>query len=68
MRKRATYSVYDKRTDMPVIIGGTAPECAAAMRVALGSFWTIYTKLKRGLLKSDRWEIYRDEGDLDEDI
>lgn len=55
-----TYTVYDRRTDMPVIIGGTARECAAAMRIDLGSFHTIYTKLKNGNRKATRkWEIFR---------
>lgn len=56
------YTVYDRRTDFPVIIGGTARECAAAMKISLGSFHTIYTKLKNGNKKATRkWEIFRDD-------
>ena len=56
------YTVYNRRTDFPVIIGGTARECAAAMKISLGSFHTIYTKLKNGNKKATRkWEIFRDD-------
>lgn len=58
----ACFSVYNRRTDLPVIIGGTARECAAAMKIELGSFYTIYTKLKNGHKKASRkWEIFRDD-------
>lgn len=56
-----TYSVYNRSTDMPVIIGGTAKECAAAMGLTVDSFRTIYTKTKNGRLVSHKWEIFRDE-------
>ena len=59
-----TYTVYDNRKEYPcpVIIGGTAPECAAAMGILLGSFHTIYTKLKNGNKKATRkWDIFRDD-------
>ena len=61
------YTVYDRRTDLPLIIGGTARECAAAMKIDLGSFHTIYTKLKNGNKKATRkWEIFRDDpGDME---
>ena len=63
----ACYTVYDCRTDLPLIIGGTAQECAAAMRIAPGSFHTIYTKLKNGNKGATRkWEIFRDDpGDME---
>lgn len=57
------YSVYDKRTDQPVIIGGTAEECAAAMGVATWTFYVEYSKLKNGKLKSNKWEIFLDDDD-----
>ena len=56
------YTVYKRRTDLPVVIGGTARECAAAMKISLGSFHTIYTKLKNGNKRATRkWEIFRDD-------
>lgn len=63
-----TYTVYNRRTDFPVIIGGTAQECAAAMKISLGSFHTIYTKLKNGNKRATRkWEIFRDGSEDMED-
>lgn len=60
--KHFTYTVYDRRTDMPLVIGGTARECAAAMGLTLGSFHTIWTRLKNGNKKATRkWEIFRDD-------
>ena len=61
------YTVYDRRTDFPLIIGGTAEECAAAMGITMGSFHTIYTKLKNGNKRATRkWEIFRDDpGDME---
>ena len=57
-----TYTVYDRRTDMPLVIGGTAKECAAAMGITLGSFRTIYSKFKNGNKQSTRkWEIFLDD-------
>lgn len=68
--KRHKYSVYSKKTGQPVIIFGTADECAAAMGLcSRGGFYTTYTKLKNGTITSEKWEIYRDdEDDLDEDL
>ena len=60
----ATYTVYDNRKEYPcpVIIGGTARQCAAAMGITYGSFHTIYTKLKNGNKKATRkWDIFRDD-------
>lgn len=66
--KHFTYTVYDRRTDMPVIIGGTARQCAAAMGISLDSFHTIYTKLKNGSEKAtQKWEIFRDEPEEEEE-
>lgn len=59
-----TYTVYDNRKEYPcpVIIGGTAQECAAAMGITYGSFHTIYTKLKNGTKQATRkWDIFRDD-------
>ena len=65
--KHVRYTVYRCSTDLPVIIGGTARECAAAMGITKGSFHTIYSKLKHGRKQATRkWEIFRDDpGDLE---
>lgn len=62
------YTVYNRRTDLPVIIGGTARQCAAAMGITYGSFHTTYTKLKNGHKKASRkCEIFRDDPEDMED-
>ena len=65
-----TYTVYDNRKDYPcpVIIGGTARECAAAMGISLASFHTIWTKLKnRNKRATRKWDIFRDDPEDMED-
>ena len=59
-RYRYLYSVYDRKTDMPVMIAGTAEECAAAMGITLNIFRTICSKTWKGTRTSKRWEIFRD--------
>lgn len=49
------YTVYDNKTDMPVIIDGTAKKCAKAMGMALSSFYSAVTHSKTGKIK--RWYI-----------
>lgn len=65
--KLVCYTVYRCSTDLPVIIGGTARECAAAMKITMGSFHTIYSKQKNGRKQATRkWEIFRDDpGDME---
>ena len=61
-----TYTVYRRKTGMPVIIGGTAHECAAAMGITPKSFREIYSKFKNNSpTTGHRWEIYRDDPDED---
>lgn len=49
------YTVYDNKTDMPVIIDGTAKECAKAMGLKMSSFYPIVRRSKMGVLK--KWYI-----------
>ena len=55
MSKR--YSVYRKDTDMPVVVYGTAQECASALGVKLNTFYH-YVYHRRNLKK---YEIFEDE-------
>lgn len=67
MKKR--YSVYNKKTDMPVYIYGTAEQCAKAMGVKTVSFRAIHSKIKRGVRTHLHWEIIEEnEVDLDEEL
>jgi hypothetical protein len=60
------YSVYDNATDMPIIIDGTAKECAAAMGVRLQSFYRTVTRQKNG--KSKRFAVMWRFTDEQEDL
>lgn len=49
------YSVWDNKTDMPVIIDGEARECARAMDLTISSFYCTVTNVRKGIIK--RWTI-----------
>lgn len=54
-RSFCVYTVYDNRTDFPVIVDGTARECAKAMGLAPASFYSAVVRAKSGAVK--RWHI-----------
>lgn len=56
-RKFIAYTVYDNRTDLPIIIDGDARSAAAAMGIRFGSFYATVTRAKTGAVK--RWTIYK---------
>ena len=62
------YTVYDEKHDgLPIIIDGTAEECARLMGLTKRSFFIYVWRMKKGLLK--KWFIessYVDEGEEDE--
>lgn len=49
------YTVYDNKTDFPIIVGGTAKECAKAMSIKLQSFYNAVDRCRKGL--NNRWTI-----------
>ena len=49
------YTVYDNRTDELVILDGTAEQCARAMGLTAGSFYSAVTRARNGKVK--RWHI-----------
>ena len=58
-RKRKTkivYTVYDNKTDFPVIVDGTARECAEVMGLTLAGF---YNALTRAGKKNNRWTFLK---------
>jgi hypothetical protein len=59
------YSVYDRKTDTPVFIHGTARECAKAMGVTRNSFYCYMTRNRRG--EPCRYDIYVDDKEDEED-
>ena len=60
-RAFCTYTVYDNRTDFPIIVGGTAKECAEAMHRTVGSFYSTVTKARTG--QNKRWTILKEYAD-----
>jgi hypothetical protein len=62
------YSVYNRKTDMPVIIHGTTPECMAATGLTKSSFYIYVTRTRKNA-KLGKYDIYEDdpeEGEGDE--
>ena len=50
------YTVYNNNTDMPIIVDGTAAECAAAMGLkTVGNFFNTVVRARNGYLK--KWTI-----------
>jgi hypothetical protein len=56
------YSVYLRKTDMPVIIHGNTLECMAAMGISRASFYSYFSHTKHGTRKC-KYEVYKDEED-----
>lgn len=57
-RRFILYTVYDNKTDLPVIVDGDAPATAKAMDMRLNSFYA--TVAKQGTPNAPkRWKIYR---------
>lgn len=48
MLNRFVYDVYDNNTDMPIIIGGSADECARAIGVKVETFRSYVKKHRHG--------------------
>ena len=65
-RKINRYSVYERGTDRPIMIHGTADECAAALGVLRRTFYIYIIRQERG----DRMniEIFRDDPNDEEDL
>lgn len=60
------YSVYKRRTDEPVVIHGTALECAKVMGVTMTTFYIYVTRTKKGIGKR-KYDIYVDDREVEED-
>lgn len=58
------YTVYDEKNGgLPIIVDGTAEECASLMGITKRSFFIYMWRMKKGLIK--KWFIesrYVDEG------
>ena len=56
-RSYCVYTIYDNKTDMPVIVDGEARECAMMMNMTIASFYSAITRAKNR--KTKRWYIER---------
>jgi len=54
-KKHHLYTVYDNRTDMPVIVDGRAKDAAKAMGLSMKSFYNTVTRVRIG--KNKRWYV-----------
>lgn len=55
------YSVYHKKTDMPLILYATAKECAEAMGIKRNSFYRYICRMRGGKINLRKWLVYEDE-------
>lgn len=60
------YSVYDAKTDVPLIIYANSRDCAKAMGVTLNSFHRYMVRMRQGKIKLRKWAIYED-GEADDE-
>lgn len=60
------YTVYNNKTDFPVIVDGDAKECAKAMGISMRSFYYTVNRVKNG--KNKKWTILKSHvNELEED-
>lgn len=67
MAKAGWYSVYNAKTDEPLVIFGLAKECAKAMGITLNSFYRSVMRTRQGKIKIRKWAVYEDEVEDAED-
>ena len=55
------YSVYERKTDKPIVIYGTPTECAKALGITRGSFYSKIARQRSGRHQPQKYEIFEDE-------
>lgn len=61
------YTIYDNRTDFPIMVDGTADECARALNRSRNSFYCLVSRVQKG--RNKRYTILRrmvDEEELED--
>lgn len=61
------YSVYDRDTDLPIIIHATSRECAEWLGIKEMTFRSYLAHRRHGT-RNDKYVIYEDEPEDDEDV
>lgn len=56
-RSFCVYTVYNNKTDFPIIVDGEARECAKAMGISDYNFYYIANRVRAG--KNKKWTILR---------
>ena len=51
------YSIYDAKTDLPIVIDATAEECARVLKRSVDSFYCLVSRVRKGKIK--RYEVLR---------
>lgn len=62
------YTVYDNKTDFPILVDCTAEECARVLKRSRNSFFCLVNRVRKG--KNKRYTILRrmvDEEDIEEE-
>ena len=59
------YSAYNRRTDEPIFIHGTAEVCARAMGIQVRSFYQYVTRMHRGTYIG-KYDIIEEGREVDE--
>lgn len=62
------YTIYDNRTDFPIVVDGTAAECAQVLNRSRNSFYCMVDRVRKG--KNKRYTILQrmaDEEDPESD-
>lgn len=66
-RNFCRYTVYDNSTDFPLVVDGTAEECARILKRSRNSFYCMVDRVRKG--KNKKFTVLTrmvDEDDLDE--
>ena len=56
-RSYCMYSIYDTKTDLPIVIDATAEECARVLKRSVDSFYCLVSRVRKG--KNKRYEVLR---------
>ena len=62
------YSVYDRKTGLPLVICGTSEEVAKDLGIKRNSFYIAIRREKLGLCQPTKYEIFEDEPMTEEEL
>ncbi len=66
-REFCRYSVYESKTDNPIIIDGTAVQCAKVLGMTQNSFYSFVSKCRKGKVRKKAvYCMHVDDCDVEE--